>query len=170
MSVTMASSYEKVMNSGDFIVSKTDTKGNITYCNEIFMDMSGMTEKELLGRPHNIVRHPDTPRAVFQLLWNKVQNKEEIFAYVKNSASDGGYYWVYANVTPSYDQSGNTIGYYSVRIKPNDNALSIIKPIYKKMTELESSSGIDASMSYLTNLLEEKGVSYDEFIIAIQNS
>lgn len=170
MSVALASSYEKVIKSDDFIVSKTDTRGNITYCNEIFMDMAGLTEKELLGKPHNIVRHKDTPKAVFKLLWERVQSGEEIFAYVINSSADGGYYWVYANITPSYDQSGNIIGYYSVRIKPCQNGLSIIKPIYQKMVELESNGGTDASMSYLTKLLEEKGVNYDEFIISIQNS
>jgi len=170
MSVAMQGSYEKVMNVDDFIVSKTDTKGRITYCNEIFMDMAGAIENELVGKPHNIVRHPDMPRAVFKLLWNRVQNGEEIFAYVKNKSFDGGYYWVYANVTPSYDEKGNIIGYYSVRIKPGDKALETIKPIYKKMVEIESTSGMDASTNYLMDLLKEKGVSYDEFIINIQNS
>ena len=170
MSVAMQGSYEKVLRAEDFVVSKTDTKGRITYCNEIFMDMAGATENELIGKPHNIVRHPDMPRAIFKLLWERVQNNEEIFAYVKNRSFDGGYYWVYANVTPSYDANGNIIGYYSVRIKPNEKALETIKPLYQKMLDLESSGGIDASIKYLNDLLKEKGVTYDEFIIAIQNS
>jgi len=170
MSVAMQSAYEKVMQENDFIVSKTDTKGKITYCNEIFMDMAGATEAELLGKPHNIVRHPDMPRAVFKLLWERVQSGEEIFAYVKNKSFDGGYYWVYANVTPSYDERGNIIGYYSVRIKPNPKALETIKGVYEKMLSLESSGGVDASTKYLMDLAKEKGVSYDEFIISIQNS
>jgi len=170
MSVMTASTYEKVMKSDDFIVSKTDTRGNITYCNEIFMDMAGAVESELIGQPHNIVRHPDTPKAVFKLLWDYVQSGKEIFAYVKNRSMDGGYYWVFANVTPSYDQSGQIIGYYSVRIKPNDRALEIIKPLYQKMVELEQSSGTQASTDYLLNTLKEQGVSYDEFIISIQDS
>jgi PAS domain S-box-containing protein len=161
---------ERVMREDDFIVSKTDTKGRITYCNEIFMDMAMMTESELLGKPHNIVRHPDMPKAVFKLLWDRVQKGEEIFAYVKNLSKDGSFYWVYANVTPSYDSSANIIGYYSIRIKPNPKALEIIKPIYEKMLSIEKSSGVDASMKYLTDLLNEKGVSYDEFIINIQSS
>jgi len=170
MSVAMQSAYEKVMQEDDFIVSKTDTKGKITYCNEIFMDMAGATEAELLGKPHNIIRHPDMPKAVFKLLWDTVQNGEEIFAYVKNKSFDGGYYWVYAYVTPSYDERGNIIGYYSVRIKPNPKALEVIKGVYEKMLSLESSRGVDASTKYLMDLLKEKGVSYDEFIINIQNS
>jgi PAS domain S-box-containing protein len=156
------------MNNEDFIISKTDTTGKLTYVNEIFMDMATMTESELLGKPHSIIRHPDMPKAVFKLLWDRIQNKEEIFAYVKNLSNDGGYYWVYANVTASLDNSGNIIGYYSVRRKPNQNALNTIKPLYEEMLRIERNSGIDASMEYLTNLLKEKGVSYDEFISDIQ--
>jgi len=169
MSVAMNGSYEKIMRAEDFIVSKTDTKGKITYCNEIFMDMAGATEAELLGKPHNIVRHPDMPRAVFRLLWERVQGGQEIFAYVKNRSFDGAYYWVYANVTPSYDDRGNIIGYYSVRIKPNQKALDIIKPVYEQMLSLERSGGMEASTKYLMDLLKEKGVTYDEFIINIQS-
>ena len=170
MSAVMQSAYEKVMGEEDFIVSKTDTKGKITYCNEIFMDMAGATEKELLGKPHNIIRHPDMPRAVFKLLWDRVQNGKEIFAYVKNKSFDGAYYWVYANVTPSFDENGNIIGYYSVRIKPNPTALKVIETVYQKMLELEKTGGMEASTKYLMDLLKEKGVSYDEFVINIQNS
>ncbi len=168
MTKPMPSAKERVMSDEDFIVSKTDLSGKITYCNEIFMDMAAMTEDELLGKPHNIVRHPDMPKAVFKLLWDYVQNDKEIFAYVKNMSADGSYYWVYANVTPSYDANGNKIGYYSIRIKPNPRALDIIKPLYENMLSIEKSSGVEASAQYLFDLLEKKGVSYDEFIIKIQ--
>ena len=168
MSAPMPLEQEMVMRDEDFIVSKTDTTGKITYCNEIFMDMAKMTESELLGKPHSIVRHPDMPKAIFQLLWDYVQNKKEIFAYVKNLSNDGSFYWVYANVTPSYDDGGNIVGYYSVRIKPNEKALNIIKPLYEKMLSIEKTSGVDASTKHLLDLLDEKGVSYDEFIIKIQ--
>ena len=168
MSAPMPNNRERIMQEDDFIVSKTDTKGRITYCNEIFMDMAQMRESELLGKPHNIVRHPDMPKIVFKLLWEHVQKGEEIFAYVKNLSADGSYYWVLANVTPSYDQNGNIIGYYSVRIKPSQRALEVIKPLYEKLRSLENSGGIAASESYLNNLLNEKGVSYDEFVISIQ--
>ena len=168
MSAPMPNNRERMMQEDDFIVSKTDTKGRITYCNEIFMDMAQMQESELLGKPHNIVRHPDMPKIVFKLLWEYVQKGEEIFAYVKNLSADGSYYWVLANVTPSYDHSGNIIGYYSVRIKPSQRAMEVIKPLYEKLRSLENSGGIAASESYLNNLLNEKGVSYDEFVISIQ--
>ncbi len=168
MSVPMPTPHERVMREEDFIVSKTDTKGRITYCNKIFMEMAAMSEDQLLGKPHNIVRHPDMPRVVFKLLWEYVQSGKEIFAYVKNLSADGAYYWVYANVTPSYDNNGNIIGYYSVRIKPKDSALQVIKPLYEKLLEIERGSGMEASYKELMSILESKGVTYDEFIISIQ--
>jgi len=160
---------QNIMKQEDFIVSKTDLKGNITYCNEIFIKFAKLSEKELLGKPHNIIRHPDMPKVVFKLLWERIKNREEIFAYVKNRSADGGYYWVYANVTASIDSSNNIIGYYSVRRKPNDSALVVIEDLYRTLVDRERSGGVEASLKYLNSLLESKGVSYDEFINSIQN-
>ncbi|MEA3373279.1 MAG: PAS domain-containing protein [Campylobacterota bacterium] len=159
---------ERTLNENDFIVSKTDTKGRITYVNKIFMDLAEYSEADLLGKPHSIVRHPDMPKTVFKLLWDRVQNKDEIFAFVVNKTAKGNHYWVYANVTPSLDDRGNIIGYYSVRRKPNPKALEIIKPLYAKMVDAERSGGMEASGRLLNDLLADKGVSYDEFIITIQ--
>jgi len=159
----------KNMQENDFIISKTDLKGRLTYVNKIFMTMAEYKEEELLGKPHNIIRHPDMPRAIFKLLWQRVQNKEEIFAYVVNKTKTGNDYWVYANVTPSLDERGNIIGYYSVRRKPNPQALSIVEKLYAKMLQAERAGGIDASMKILEEALYENGgISYDEFIISIQ--
>ena len=156
------------MKEDDFIVSKTDTKSRLTYVNEIFMTMAEYTEEELLGKPHNIVRHPDMPKTVFKLLWDRIQNKEEIFAYVINKTKNGNAYWVFANVTASVDERGNIIGYYSVRRKPSSSALELIIPLYKKMLDAERSGGIAAGEKVLNDLLHKEGVSYDEFVISIQ--
>ncbi|MEN4053688.1 PAS domain-containing protein [Sulfurimonas sp. NWX79] len=156
------------MSENDFIVSKTDTKGRLTYVNKIFIEMAEYTEAELLGKPHNIVRHPDMPKTVFKLLWERIQNKQEIFAYVINKTKNDNAYWVYANVTASFDTRGNIIGYYSVRRKPNPEALALIKPLYEQMVQAERSGGIAAGEKILDDLLHKEGVSYDEFIISIQ--
>ena len=158
----------KEMADNDFIVSKTDPTGKITYCNKIFMDMAEYTEDELLGKPHSIVRHPDMPKAVFRYLWETIAKKEEVFAYVVNKTKKGNHYWVFTNVTASLDENGNIIGYYSVRRRPNPEALNTIIPLYKKMIEVEKSEGVDASFKIITDILEEKGVSYDELIISLQ--
>ncbi len=159
---------EHQVNENDFLVSKTDTKGKITYCNLPFAKVVGAKERDLLGKPHNIVRHPDMPRVIFKLLWDYIKQKKEIFAYVKNMSFDGGYYWVYANVTASLDNNGNIIGYYSVRRKANPKALEIIKPLYEKLLSLEKSGGMEASGKYLNEVLKERGESYEEFSNNIQ--
>ena len=146
----------------DFLVSKTDTKGRITYANPSFIKVTGFTEKELLGKPHNIIRHPEMPKIIFKFLWEEISNKREIFAYIKNISKDGGFYWVYANVTASLDSRDNILGYYSVRRKANPKALEVIVPLYEKLLSLEKSGGIDASHKYMIELLKDKGVSYDE--------
>jgi PAS domain S-box-containing protein len=162
---------ELVMRDQDFIVSKTDLKGRITYANRIFIEFAGYDEKELLGAQHNIVRHPDMPRGVFKLLWDTIQSGHEIFAYVKNMSKDGSFYWVLANVTPVLDESNAVVGYNSVRRKPKKEALVVIEKIYGEMLTRERNSGtkdaVQASVAYLTNLLNERKVSYEEFILGL---
>ena len=162
-------SVEKKLGEGDFIVSKTDLKGVITYGNQIFIEMSGYSEQELLGAPHNILRHPDMPKAVFKLLWDRIRNKEEIFAFVKNLSKDGSYYWVFANVTASLDLEGNIIGYYSVRRKPSEKAIEVISGLYRAMLNAEKSGGMEASGKILADLLKEKGTTYDKLVLDLQN-
>ena len=157
------------MNKNDFIVTKTDLQGKITYGNQIFIKFAGLSEKELLNQPHKIVRHPEMPKLIFKLLWERIKAKKEIFAYVKNLSADGSFYWVYANVTASIDSRGKTIGYYSVRRKPNAHALETIKSLYKTLLEKERCGGIDASNQYLNNLLETEGLIYDQFMNSLQN-
>lgn len=164
----MSANTEKFVQENDFLVSKTDTKGIITYCNQAFMRIVGAKESELLGKNHNIVRHPDMPKIVFKLLWDTVMKKDEIFAYVKNRSFDGGFYWVFANVTPSLDIDGNIIGYHSVRRKPNPKALTIIAPLYQKLLEAEKSGGMKASAALLESTLKDLGTTYDALVNTLQ--
>ncbi|MDE1982653.1 MAG: PAS domain S-box protein [Betaproteobacteria bacterium] len=165
------STVERVMREEDFIVSTTDLKGRITYGNRIFVEFSGYAEEELLGAQHNIIRHPDMPRGVFKLLWDTVQAGNECFAYVKNLTKDGGFYWVFANVTPLFDADGRIEGYFSVRRKPAPQALAVVGELYRQMLEAEQRAGvrdaIAASTALLQKTLSDKGMSYDEFILSI---
>jgi PAS domain S-box-containing protein len=160
--------HEIVMQDGDFIVSKTDLKGRIIYANRIFMQMAGYAEDELLNVQHNIIRHPDMPRGVFRLLWNVIEAGEECFAYVKNMAKNGDFYWVYANVTVDRDNNGKPIGYFSVRRKPSRAGIDAITPVYQEMLDIEQKAGAanapDASLNWLVDVLKSKGTSYEEFI------
>jgi PAS domain S-box-containing protein len=152
---------------GEFIVSKTDLKGRITYGNELFIKMSGYSEDELLDAPHSILRHPAMPKAVFNLLWDTINKGEEIFAFVNNLAKNGDNYWVQAQVTPSYDDTGRIIAFHSVRRKPKRESVELISGVYAEMLRIEKASGVDASFAYLVNILNSKGVSYDELILSL---
>lgn len=127
---------ERVMREGDFIVSvRQIPKGVSLIAIGFFVEFSGFQEAELLGEQHNIVRHPDMPRGVFRFLWDSVLQKKECFAFVKNMCKDGSFYWVFANVTPDLDASGQLAGCFSVRRKPSTKAVAVMTDIYNVMLE-----------------------------------
>jgi len=159
---------EIFMNNEDLIVSKTDLKGRITYGNEYFIKISGYEEKELLDSPHNILRHSDMPKIIFKFLWDKIQNKQHINAYVKNKTKNGDFYWVLANVTASLDNQDSIVGYYSVRRKPAIKAIKFIETLYQNLLEAEKKGGLKASARLLEKALKKEGVTYDELIVNLQ--
>ena len=163
--------HELVMRENDFIISKTDLKGRLTYCNRVFIEFSGFTEAELLGSQHNIVRHPDMPRGVFKYLWDTLEQKKECFAYVKNMCKDGSYYWVFANVTPDVDAKGQVVGYFSVRRKASAKAIALMGDVYRAMLEEERKAGAKdactASLALLASTLEQQGVSYEQLVLSL---
>jgi len=162
---------EKVMREEDFIVSKTDLKGRITYGNRVFIEFSGYSAAELLGAQHNIIRHPDMPRGVFKFLWDTIGDDRECCAYVKNMAKDGSFYWVFANITPDHDLQGNITGYFSVRRQPKRAAVDAMVDVYRVMLAEEQKAGprdaCAASINWLVNVLTQKGASYEEFILSL---
>jgi len=148
-----------------YIVSKTDPKGIITYGNDYFVQITGYKESELIGKPHNIIRHPDMPRFVFKFMWDRISQNQNIMAIVKNMAKDGRYYWVVTDFEPKVDKLTNKIvSYTAYRKAAPPEAVKTIEPIYKKMLEIEAESGMEGSEKYLRGLLEEKKMTYDEFI------
>ena len=159
---------ELFMGEDDLIVSKTDLQGKITYGNEHFIKISSYDESELLGAPHNILRHEDMPQVVFKLLWERIQNKNHINAFVKNKTKHGDYYWVFANVTASLDNNHELMGYYSVRRKPSSKALEYIKPLYEELLQAERSGGVTRSFEVLHEKLAREGVSYDQLVVNLQ--
>lgn len=159
----------------DFIVSKTDPKGKITYCNRVFIDIAGYSELELLGQPHNIIRHADMPRSVFRLLWNTLQEGHEFFGLIKNRTKSGQFYWALANVTPSYDKEGELLGYYSVRRCPARAGVALMDELYAEMVAVESEIGsareaMDQSIQILQNYLTSNGgINYEELVLSFAN-
>lgn len=123
---------------GKLIVSRTDTKGNITHCNQAFVEMSGFDEDELIGVPHHILRHPDMPAAAFKGLWDTINTKTKWSGYVKNLRKDGKFYWVYAVVVPNI-RNGKLVGFASVRRKPSRTKVDECTELYKNMLAEERS-------------------------------
>lgn len=164
---------ERQFGRDQLIVSKTDIKGRITYANSIFCAVSGYSESELLGAPHSFVRHPDMPRAVFKMLWDSLQKGQEFFGYVNNLAANGDNYWVFAHVTPSFDEGGTVIGYHSNRRSPDQRIIKeIIAPFYASLLAEEQrhgdrKAGLVASEFALKAAFQAKGTTYDAFIFSL---
>ncbi|GLQ05096.1 PAS domain-containing protein [Sneathiella chinensis] len=167
---------ERTFDPNELIVSKTDLTGKIVYGNRLFFQLAGYTEQECLGKQHNVVRHPDMPRAVFDLLWETIKAGREIFAYVVNRSSNGDHYWVFAHITPSLSSDGAINGYHSNRRTVNRSVLEQhIIPLYRKLREIEASAdspkaGLANSRKFLTDLLAEKGQSFNQFMFSLEQA
>lgn len=161
---------QRVMDDDDIIVSKTNLKGHIVYANDVFLDIADFTAREVLGRPHSVVRNDAMPRCIFKLLWETIRSGREIFAYVVNRTKGGDHYWVLAHVTPSFDANGNLSGYHSNRRKPSQRAIARISELYERLLAEEAAhpnrkDGLAASYALLQEILNQKGLDYDRFVL-----
>ena len=146
------------------IVSTTDPAGVITFGNIYFVKISGYSEAELLGAPHNIIRHPDMPKIVFKLMWDTIKQGKDFCGVVKNLAKSGKFYWVMTEFNSKRDpQTGEIISYTAYRKAPPRSAIEIIEPIYKAMLEAEQIGGMNAGLEVLNQFLAQRKQSYEEF-------
>lgn len=162
----MASEYP--VNTSQLIVTKTDTDGYIVHANDVFCEISGYSKNELLNQNHNLVRHPDMPSIVFKLLWVKLLDGQEVYAFVKNLRKDGRYYWVFANVKPTTNKYGDIDGFISVRKAANKNAVAQIEKLYGELRSLESPGRYGDAAVKLKELLEKSGIKYNDLIKKLQ--
>ena len=128
---------EEVLFDGRSLISETDLKGIITFVNRKFVEMTGYAKEEAVGQPHNILRHPDMPKAAFEGMWKIIKEGQTWEGYVKNLRKDGKYYWVVVNIVPKKDESGKVIGYIASRKMPDPAQLKRIKEQYKEMISKE---------------------------------
>lgn len=166
---TTPTGVERTFGHDELIVTKTDLKGRITYANDVFLRVSAYDEDDVLDKPHNIIRHPDMPRCLFSLLWKRLEQRHEMFAYVVNLASDGAHYWVFAHVTPSYDLNDTVVGYHSNRRVPSRAAIAEVEPLYRSLAAVErrhqhTPDAIAASTVELDAYIASRGSSYDEMV------
>lgn len=147
-----------------FIVSKTDVKGKIIFVNKNLCEISGYSEDELIGAPHNILRHPDMPQAVFYLVWQSLLSGNRISGVVKNLAKDGRYYWVIADFEPKFDAEGKVNALTAFRRAAPDNVIETVEDLYSTMLAIEKKHGMEKSLAYLEGFLEEHETTYKDFI------
>ncbi|PSW20871.1 PAS domain S-box protein [Photobacterium sanctipauli] len=131
---------EVTFSEGVQLVSTTDLKGVITYCNPAFCKVAGFEEEELLNQNHNIIRHPDMPKAAFGDLWSRLREGKAWRGIVKNKTKCGRYYWVDAYVTPIYE-NGTITGYQSVRVKPKPEFVQVASKAYQGLLKAEQKGG-----------------------------
>jgi len=163
---------ESPFKEDELIVSKTDLKGRITYANDVFVRVAKYPRQDVIGAPHSLIRHPAMPRCIFKLLWDTIQAKKEIFAYVLNMSANGDHYWVFAHVTPSLDAQQNVVGFHSNRRKPDASSVAKVTELYAALLAEENrhdsrKDGMQRSFDMLTTMLKEKGVDYDEFVFSL---
>ncbi|PKN15019.1 MAG: PAS sensor domain-containing protein [Deltaproteobacteria bacterium HGW-Deltaproteobacteria-24] len=125
-------SKETILKEDAFLVSETDAKGIIQFANDDFCKVAEFSVEELIGKPHNVVRHPDMPKAAFKDLWETVKRGEVWTGYVKNATRSGGYYWVYATVFP-FESCNGSRGYLSCRRKASQEEINKAEALYKTL-------------------------------------
>jgi len=129
---------EEVLFDGRSLISETDTRGNITFVNRKFVEMTGYSKEEALGTPHSILRHPDMPKAAFAEMWKLIQSGQIWEGYVKNLRKDGKYYWVVVHIVPKFDEDGKIIGYIASRKMPERIKIGQMEKLYKEMCQAEA--------------------------------
>ena len=156
---------EKVnLNPRKIIISKTDKGGRILFANDYFVEVTGYSYGELMGAPHNIIRHPDMPKAVFYLMWDRLKKGRNIKAVVKNLTKSGRYYWVMTDFEIKKDPKTGDITYIAYRRPAPQKAIDSVEPLYKTLVELEKTHGMDASLLHLQGFIEVRHTDYDHLI------
>jgi len=166
--------FEAEIPQGKLILSRTDVEGKITYANETFAHVSGYQVDELIGEPHNIVRHPDMPRSIFKQMWDTLNSGKEWQGVVKNLRKDGGYYWVLATIVP-LSENGKVVGFKSSRAYIAPAKRQEMDKKYALIRKAE-----DGDISFTISLsqpewrkvrehAEQEGITYQEFVKQLIN-
>lgn len=146
------------------IVSKADLFGSLEYVNETFASVSGYDESELIGQPHNIIRHPDMPKVIFKVLWDNISKGKKFHGVIKNLAKSGKYYWVITDFDYVVSDDAKILKYVARRKAVSPGVVKKVDELYKKLYKIEEVSGIEGSEKYLIGYLEDHNLDYVELI------
>jgi PAS domain S-box-containing protein len=152
------------LNPKKYILSTTDLEGNIIKVNDYFLEVCKYSKEELIGAPHSIVRHPDMPKAIFYLMWQHIQNGQNITAVVKNMAKNGDHYWVITDFEIRRDHDGKINRYMAFRQAAPKKIVRTIEPLYKKLIEIEKADDMEVSVEYLLDFVAGQGTDYNGYI------
>ncbi len=157
---------EIVLDPTKVIMSKTNHKGIIQYANEYFVKVCGYTKEELIGKPHNIIRHPDMPKIVFKILWERLKKGENLYAVIKNLTKEGNYYWVATKFETTFDENGNIIAHYARRKTIPEKVKQTANNLYKTISAIEKH---DVKLAEITfyETLDKFGLTYDDFFLEL---
>ena len=157
-------------NKSQVVISETDVYGRITNVNDVFCNVCGYSPEEMIGQPHSIIRHPDMPKLVFQLLLDNLKVGNNFIGVIKNLAKSGEYYWVITDFEMRRDATGN-ITHYIARRKSVPKAVieNYVAPLYETLLKLEKVGGMELSSRFFKNYLAKQGKDYIDFIIDVMN-
>lgn len=152
------------------LISETDVAGTITKVNDVFCNVSHYTESELIGQPHNLIRHPDMPRLVFKLLWDNLKIGNNFVGVIKNLAKTGEYYWVVTDFEMRRDGMGNITHYIGRRKAVPQGAIdNYLAPFYESLLKMEKIGGVELSSRFFKNYLSKQGKDYIDFVISVMS-
>lgn len=159
---------EVVWDKTKVIISTTDKFGTIIYANQTFLDVCEYSIEDVLGQPHNIIRHPDTPKLIFKVLWDNISAGRNFHAILKNISKSGKYYWVITDFEVDKNTDGNIVSYTARRRAVAENVIKEhIEPLYQTLLKLETIGGMDLSNRYFKGFLDKQGKSYIDYIMDI---
>lgn len=152
------------------LISETDVKGTITNVNDVFCAVSHYSASELIGQPHNLIRHPDMPKLIFKLLWDNLKVGNNFVGVIKNLAKTGEYYWVVTDFEMRRDAMGNITHYIGRRKSVPEAAINnYLAPFYESLLKMEKIGGVELSSRFFKNYLTKQGKDYIDFVISIMS-
>ena len=155
---------EMPISSNSLMVTRTDMQGNIIYINDSFSSIVGYKEKEIIGTPHDALRHPDMPEVIFFLIVNAIEKGEKIQAVVKNLAKSGEYYWAVTDFEPQHGTDGKVSSFFAFREAISENNIDELIKLYQILLNIEKRRGVEASLHYLNKYLNKNSINYHEFM------
>ena len=148
----------------EVIISRTDTKGNIIYCNSTFKKVNAFKGASAINQPHNILRHPDMPKVIFDIVWKTISNGLPIQAIIKNKTKDNKYYRTMIDWEPQKDMNNKIVSFVAHGKQAPQQIIDIIEPLYDMLKDIEKEHGIESALTYLHAYLDEQGMTYSQYL------